>query len=62
MPLCPGTPFVFPPPGVMPSQPAVAYAVYGHPGVPHVDLITGLPNLKLSGKRQIQRCIADLGK
>lgn len=33
MPLCPGTFFVFPPPGVVPTQPAVAYDVHGHPGV-----------------------------
>lgn len=51
MPLCPGTPFVFPPPGVTPSLPAVAYAVRGHPEVPRIDSTPGLPNLKSSGER-----------
>lgn len=54
MPLCPGKLFVFPPPGVMPSQPTVAYAVHGHPEVPHIDLTTGPPNLKSSGKKEIK--------
>lgn len=49
MPPCPGTPFAFPPPGAMPALPAVAYAGCGPPGIPHVDLTTGLPNLKLPG-------------
>lgn len=62
MPPCPGMPFAFPPPGAMPFQPAAAYAVHWPPGVPHEDMTAGLPNLKLSGKRQIQRRRVNLGK
>lgn len=60
MPLFPGTPVVFPPLEVLPSQPTAAYAVHGQPGVLHRHLTTALPNLKSSGKRQTPRCV--LGK
>lgn len=50
-PLCPRTPFVFPPLEALPSQPTAACAARGQPGVLHGHSTTAPPDLKSSGKR-----------